>query len=593
MTEVELPSSEGPELSSVIRRVRWEENKIYESRASFADDLVSSDVEPWFWTTLYSGDEFIHNFELSDIAPGDNSLKMRIYGATSNPDINNDHDLVVQLNGLSLGIIRWDGQSDNLAELSVPEGALLQGKNQLIINNMDSGSGFLDIVHLDWIELDYSSTPVINDKQFRFFSSSGAIDFQNLKKDAFIIDVTDPQNPVRLIGSFETSQRSNISLFQRTDAIVSANDELRKPLSISGVRVTDIRQSTNQADFIIISGEAYKNTLESLKNYREEQGLSTIIITIEEIYDEFYHGDEGPEAITNFLKFANEEWSDPKPKYLLLVGDATYDYRNYLGSQGSDNVPSIMIPVEYSGETVSDSRMADVDGDLRPDFAVGRWPVNNVDEVEALIERTFAYEKGNVSDNVIFTADGSSSEFTNLNKNIIEASKLASLTNYNLVDSSAENLTTLWNQGAWLVSYAGHGSLDRWGKEGLFTSSDVERLRGQSAAPIVVQLTCLTGFFSHPIFPSLSETMLIHDNGPVLIISATSLTLSSRQKPFGTQLVKNLIEPRILRIGDAMLQAKHSLQIENDSALQEISDTFTLFGDPTTLIKRPHADSSD
>jgi Peptidase family C25 len=91
----------------------------------------------------------------------------------------------------------------------------------------------------------------------------------------------------------------------------------------------------------------------------------------------------------------------------------------------------------------------------------------------------------------------------------------------------------------------------------------------------------------------LSETMLLHDNGPVLIISATSLTLSSRQKPFGTQLVKNLIDPRILRIGDAMLQAKHSLQIENDSALQEISDTFTLFGDPTTLIKRPNAGPSD
>ena len=57
--------------------------------------------------------------------------------------------------------------------------------------------------------------------------------------------------------------------------------------------------------------------------------------------------------------------------------------------------------------------------------------------------------------------------------------------------------------------------------------------------------------------------------------------------------MKNLIDPRILRIGDAMFQAKHSLQIENDSALQEISDTFTLFGDPTTLIKRPNAGPSD
>ncbi len=592
MSEIVLPSSEGAQLLSVNRRVRWEENHIYDSRASIDDDLISSDAEPWFWTTLYSGDAFIHDFELSDIAPGDNSLKMRIYGATSNPDVNNDHDIDVQLNGLSLGTVRWDGQSDNLAELSIPAGVLVSGKNQLFVNNTDSGSGFLDIVHLDWIELDYSAAPVINEKQYRFFSPPGAIDFQNLTQDTFIIDVTDPQNPVRLISSFTTNESPIISLLQEIDAILSEEDMLRKPISISAVRLTDLRQSTNQADFIIISGEGYKDSLESLKNYREEQGLSTIIVTIEEIYDEFYHSDDGPEAITNFLKFASEEWSDPKPKYLLLVGDATYDYRNYLGSKGSDHVPSIMIPVEYSGETVSDSRMADVDGDLRPDFAVGRWPVDTGDEVETLIERTIAYEKGTVSDNVIFTADESSFEFSNLNKDIIESSELASIKNFNLVDSSAGNFTTLWNQGAWLVSYAGHGSLDRWGKDGLFTSSDVEMLRAQTTSPIVVQLTCLTGFFSHPTFPSLSETMLLHDKGPVLIISATSLTLSSRQKPFGTQLLKNLIDPQTLRIGDAVLQAKRELQSENDPALQEIIDTFTLFGDPTTEIKRPNAVSS-
>jgi hypothetical protein len=81
--------------------------------------------------------------------------------------------------------------------------------------------------------------------------------------------------------------------------------------------------------------------------------------------------------------------------------------------------------------------------------------------------------------------------------------------------------------------------------------------------------------------------MLLHEEGPVLVISATSLTLSSSQEPFGRELLNALIDPEVQRIGDALVRAKSVLDTEQNEELREVSDTFTLLGDPSALIRRP------
>lgn len=143
-----------------------------------------------------------------------------------------------------------------------------------------------------------------------------------------------------------------------------------------------------------------------------------------------------------------------------------------------------------------------------------------------------------------------------------------------------------WNDGAWLASYIGHGSLAQWGKDNVLTLDAVDKLQN-STPPIVVQLTCLTGLFTQPEQTSLTEVMLNHDNGPVLTVAATSLTLSTSQEPFAAALLAQLNDPAVARIGDAFQAAKLSLPGEASADLREISDTFTLFGDPSAHIVRP------
>jgi hypothetical protein len=70
-----------------------------------------------------------------------------------------------------------------------------------------------------------------------------------------------------------------------------------------------------------------------------------------------------------------------------------------------------MVPVQFSGETVSDSRLVDIDEDMRPDLAVGRWPVDDIRDVESLVKRTLAYEQGTAVDTALFTIDGTDPQF--------------------------------------------------------------------------------------------------------------------------------------------------------------------------------------
>ena len=53
-----------------------------------------------------------------------------------------------------------------------------------------------------------------------------------------------------------------------------------------------------------------------------------MIVDIEEVYDQFNHGIFNPLAIQKFLRHTYTHWRAPKPTYVLLVGDAHYDYKS-------------------------------------------------------------------------------------------------------------------------------------------------------------------------------------------------------------------------------------------------------------------------
>jgi hypothetical protein len=352
------------------------------------------------------------------------------------------------------------------------------------------------------------------------------------------------------------------------------------------MRASNWRSPDNGADLLIVTTDALAPALEPLVAARQAEGLRVAVVPVAEIYDEFGAGAASPESIQAFVAYAHETWQTPQPRYLFLVGDATSDYQNYLGLAPANIVPAPMVAVSYSGETASDARLADVDGDTRPDLAVGRWPVDSATAVESLVARTLAYEGGTAVPQILFAADATESQFADMAGRLAQTSGLDETQINLLIGPTAEEVVARWNDGAWLASYIGHGSLAQWGKDNVLTLDAVDELQN-STPPIVVQLTCLTGLFTQPEQTSLTEVMLTHDNGPVLTVAATSLTLSTSQEPFAAALLTQLNDPAVARIGDAFQTAKLALPGDTSADLREISDTFTLFGDPSAHIVRP------
>jgi hypothetical protein len=211
--------------------------------------------------------------------------------------------------------------------------------------------------------------------------------------------------------------------------------------------------------------------------------------------------------------------------------------------------------------------------------------------VQQLIEHTIQYETAAASGRALFAIDDSSPEFATLVESILTASAFPREGSQLLIGPQPAELAASWQDGAWLATYAGHGSLQLWSKDEMLAIATLPSLLAGSEQPIVLQLTCLTGLFAHPQITSLSEAMITNENGPALIVAATSLTLSTHQKPFAVALLDALQDPSVSRMGDALQLARRTLDVDN-VGLREINDTFTLFGDPSTRIIRPQVPAS-
>ena len=155
-----------------------------------------------------------------------------------------------------------------------------------------------------------------------------------------------------------------------------------------------------------------------------------------------------------------------------------------------------------------------------------------------------------------------------------------------VVDSGSESsVTGKLEQGVNLVSYFGHGSVNMWGKDKLFTVTDVEKLTSP-IIPVVFQMTCLTGLFTHPTATSLTEALLFQpDSGAVSVIAPTSLTLPFNQTSFSQSFAEAYVANDMSRLGDVLLYTQNHVAQEGERS-RDVLLTFLLFGDPASIIHK-------
>jgi hypothetical protein len=69
--------------------------------------------------------------------------------------------------------------------------------------------------------------------------------------------------------------------------------------------------------------------------HQQQNGLRTVVVTTDQVYNEFGSGSPDPTAIRDFVKMYYDKYKNSpldKPRYLLLFGDASFDYKNRLNN---------------------------------------------------------------------------------------------------------------------------------------------------------------------------------------------------------------------------------------------------------------------
>lgn len=551
-----------------------EQNLIYLPRAE--------PEHTWFWKTYTAPKTDPLEFTLPALTPGEATLRVSVFSNTEASSLNPDHHLRLLLNDTPLTDETWDGRITHQITATFATALLREGPNTLTLDLPGDTGAIVETILLDWIELEYPHPLLAENDQIAFHGTGATLPLAGFFTPPRLFDLTlaAPVSPLE-ITPLPASQAPT-TLDHRYLAV--GPDGFLTPLALFPAQLTpDLRTATG--DYLVIGPPDLLEPLQPLLDYHAAQGLTPLAIPLYAIYDQFGAGVAHPEAIRSFLQYAYANWKTP-PKYVLLVGDSTYDPLGYQSSPEINRVPSFFRFTYYGGETVSDLPFAQMDEDSLPDLIVGRLPARTPAQVTTLVAKTLAYEQNPpaTQNRILAIADGQEASFaadaqTFLNS--FPATYTPNLLSPPKGDTAAAGqITEALNDGVLFMSYFGHGSITMLGKDRIFSVEDGETLKNSPNLPIMINITCLAGLFTHPDTESLTEVMLWNpDGGAVAALSATSLTTPGDQAYLTQAFVQALTDFPDATLGELLLAAQRQLPIENEG-VREVMDTFLLFGDP-------------
>lgn len=513
--------------------------------------------------------------------------------------LNPDHRVTVALNGTALGEVAWDGKAPVTATFEVPVASLRPGANGISLTLTLTGGIWVDAVALRY--------PVADSRVLTFTGqvTPAAYTLSGWEPGGQVYDVTDAAAPLVVTGTVGAGQ----TLTAGDDRAGPRTYLLARPsrvMTVSALLPVQGLAEPVGADYLVVAPTAFITALQPLLALRATQGLTAFVASLEAIYDTYGDGRMDPEAIRTFVAHAYAAWT-PRPAYLLLVGDGTWDPLDHLKTGTPTLLPPYLAMADpWLGEVPADNRYAAVDGaDGLPDLAVGRLPVNNVAELVAVVDKLVRYETeiapGNWNLRHLFVADDAdpAGDFP------AAAAQVAALVppthttvTLTCADDAADptrcaNLSTVraallshWNQGALMINWVGHSSFQQWEHGRLFHIDDLPALTNANRLPVVVEMTCYTGHFAHPVpwQTALDEALVRRPGaGAVAAWGSSGEGVGSDHTALHAALYQGLFGSDAPSLGVATTVAR-AAQAGGPGAY--LVDTYHLFGDPALTLSR-------
>lgn len=455
-----------------------------------------------------------------------------------------------------------------------------------------------------------------------------------------VIEITNPLEP--LIQSAELNGNvltftQNTDVLKRFIAFNIGSNAMTVPVSYGRVPNQNLH-AFEQTDLIIVYHPIFESQAQRLKSVREtNDGLRAIMVTPQQIYNEFSSGSQDITAIKHFCKMFYDRASSTSdmPKYLLLFGDASYNNRSRNISNNTNFIPCYqsLNSMDLITSYVSDDYFGFLDNDESDgitdlmDLGVGRLPVKTLEEAKNVVDKLIEYgTKSTINDvsDINSCSDASSAQSGDW-KNVIcfvaddqdrnihirDADKIATFvdTSYQRFNidkiyfDSFKQVTNAGGQrfpevknainrrmdnGALMVNYTGHGGETGWALERVLEVVDIKSWKNKGRYPFFVTATCEFSRFDDPLRTSGGEYVILQPNGGGIgLLTTTRLVYSSPNFTLNMEYFKEVFKKddngNYLRMGDVSMQTKNA----SVRTLSNNHRNFSLLGDPSMRLAFP------
>jgi hypothetical protein len=564
----------------------------------------------------------------------------------------------ISVNGIPVGPVQvnnvqlesYVGNYANIGRQSflVSSGLAVNGNLPVTINYNRPSSAQGTNGWLDFIRVEYAKQLVMIGGQMQFYLTENVapgnvtqLNIAAMNSEFIVWDITDiadvQQVNYTLSGSnasmaVEMSTRKSIAVFRSNmNALISP---------AAGYRIPNQNlHGQAQAEYILITAPGLQTQANQLADFhRNVMNQTVALATTDQIYNEFSAGKQDVSAIRDYVRmFYLRAGGDSAqmPKYVCLLGDASYDYRNRLGAGGNFLIPPYESrnSTSYTASFVSDDYYGFMDSNeglwgegtnnnpLDPlqnhglDLGIGRLPAKASAEAQILVNKIVQYVNGKSNfgawkNTVVMVADHKTDEgsihvsqadsysgliqseypIANLEKVYLDYFKgINSAEGFIRFPDAKDALVRSLNQGSLIVNYTGHGGELGWSNSRILEIPDINAINNNNRLPLYMTATCEFGRFDNPELTSGAELIFLRENaGSIAMFTTVRLVYSGPNQALNQNFYRHVFRKDAntnnwLCLGDVYRFTKNDTWVTGGINTR----SFALLGDPGIRLAFP------
>ncbi|MDG2074860.1 MAG: type IX secretion system sortase PorU, partial [Polaribacter sp.] len=349
-------------------------------------------------------------------------------------------------------------------------------------------------------------------------------------------------------------------------------------------------------NYIIITNEELSGQAQRLADYHAtNSGLTTKVVQLSEIYNEFGSGSADITSIRDFIKnvYNSNSNAASKLKYVCFFGDGSYDYKDRIVDNNNvvpvfESVQSFNLATSY----VTDDYFVMLDPNEglmfttdTIDVASGRIPVSTAQQASEVVDKILSYYKtqsfGDWRNTITLLADDidangeqalqagveriadsitKNKPIFNINKIYADAFKQETSSGGERYPQVNVALINAIEKGTLVMDYFGHGGEDGFASERILEVPQIQNFNNPKTLPLFITVTCEFSRFDNPLRTTAGELVFWNKNGGAAsLITTTREVFISTGQNFNERLLKILLQfnNEDLSIAESLMATKN------------------------------------